>query len=50
MYPFTSECKDKELRTLADLSDDELEFVHSTREQVKRRSELPNESSRSDLR
>ncbi|KAM4059049.1 hypothetical protein HRG_008080 [Hirsutella rhossiliensis] len=37
MYPFSDECKDKELRALADLSDDELEFVHATREHVKRR-------------
>ncbi|KJZ78316.1 hypothetical protein HIM_02354 [Hirsutella minnesotensis 3608] len=36
MYPFSSDCKDKELRTLADLNDDELQFVRMTRDYVRR--------------
>ncbi|PHH81697.1 hypothetical protein CDD83_3505 [Cordyceps sp. RAO-2017] len=36
MYPFSDECKDKDLRTLADLGDEELQFVHATRDYVKR--------------
>ncbi|KAJ6446009.1 pre-mRNA splicing factor clf1 [Purpureocillium lavendulum] len=49
MYPFSDECKDKDLRALADLSDDEIQFVHTTKkyakqhrqewEQVKEKSE-----------
>lgn len=45
MYPFSDECKDKELQTLADLSEDELRFVHATREHVRRRRELPTQPS-----
>lgn len=41
MYPFSDECKDKDLRKLADLSQDELQLVHATRLHVKQRRELP---------
>lgn len=36
MYPFSDECKDKDLRTLADLNDDEIQYVHATRHFAKR--------------
>ncbi|PFH56145.1 hypothetical protein XA68_17007 [Ophiocordyceps unilateralis] len=35
VFPFSDECKDKDLRTLADLGDDELQFVHATKDYVK---------------
>ncbi|OAQ90852.1 Zn(2)-C6 fungal-type DNA-binding domain-containingprotein [Purpureocillium lilacinum] len=35
MYPFSDECKDKDLRALADLSDEEIQFVHATKQQAK---------------
>ena len=31
IYPFSAECKDQELQTLAELSDDAMEFVKYTR-------------------
>ncbi|KAG5936009.1 hypothetical protein E4U53_000309, partial [Claviceps sorghi] len=34
-YPFSDECKDQDLRTLADLSDDKVQFVHETRKFAK---------------
>ncbi|GAB0141574.1 hypothetical protein EsHS_00002161 [Epichloe bromicola] len=34
-YPFSDECKDQDLRTLADLSDDKVQFVRETREFAK---------------
>ncbi|KAG5925818.1 hypothetical protein E4U42_003905 [Claviceps africana] len=34
-YPFSDECKDQDLRTLADLSDDKVKFVHETRKFAK---------------
>jgi hypothetical protein len=40
-YPFSDECKDKELRTLADLDDEKMQFVHETREYVKQHSKPP---------
>ncbi|POR31222.1 Uncharacterized protein TPAR_08564 [Tolypocladium paradoxum] len=36
MYPFSDECKDKDLRTLAELNDDEIQYVHATRNFAKR--------------
>ncbi|EFY90888.1 hypothetical protein MAC_03004 [Metarhizium acridum CQMa 102] len=30
-YPFSEDCKDQDLRTLADLNDDKIRFVHATR-------------------
>ncbi|UNI14894.1 hypothetical protein JDV02_001474 [Purpureocillium takamizusanense] len=35
MYPFSDECKDKDLRVLADLSDEEIQFVHATKQYAK---------------
>ncbi|RDA89737.1 hypothetical protein CP533_1053 [Ophiocordyceps camponoti-saundersi (nom. inval.)] len=31
VYPFSDECKDKDLRSLADLGEDELQFVRATK-------------------
>ncbi|KAK4097515.1 hypothetical protein N658DRAFT_433826 [Parathielavia hyrcaniae] len=40
IYPFSPECKDQDLQTLAELDEDEILFVHRTRRWVaKRRSE-----------
>lgn len=41
MYPFSDECKDKDLRALADLSDDEIQFVHATKHYAKRHRKFP---------
>ncbi|KAF7553282.1 hypothetical protein G7046_g7146 [Stylonectria norvegica] len=39
VYPFSAECKDQELRGLAELDDEQIGFVHETREYAKQRSE-----------
>ncbi|KAK4129320.1 hypothetical protein N657DRAFT_639918 [Parathielavia appendiculata] len=37
IYPFSSECKDQDLQTLAELNDEEFSFVHRTRRWVAKR-------------
>lgn len=34
IYPFSSECKDQDLQTLAELDDEAISFVHYTRKMV----------------
>lgn len=38
-YPFSKECRDQDLRTLAELSEDGLRFVLETRDFVKTNGE-----------
>lgn len=34
IYPFSAECKDQDLKTLAELDDEAISFVHYTRRLV----------------
>lgn len=38
LYPFSDECKDKDLKNLASLDDDRIRFVHATRDYAKKHS------------
>ena len=39
IYPFSDECKDQDLQTLAELDDEAISFVHYTRQLVAEHSE-----------
>lgn len=41
IYPFSAECKDQDLRTLAELDDKAISFVHFTRQLAAEYSESP---------
>ena len=41
IFPFSEECKDQELRNLAELDDSALAFVHDTRRYVADHSKFP---------
>jgi hypothetical protein len=49
-YPFSSECKDQDLRALAELDDDAISFVHYTRQFVADHSELSQDAERGATR
>jgi len=36
VHPFSDECKDQDLRTLAGLNEDQIQFIHATRSYVRR--------------
>lgn len=38
IYPFSKECKDQELRNLAELDDDKIQFVQKTRSYIQMHS------------
>lgn len=40
--PFSDECEDQDLRTLAHLDEDKIQFVRATRAYIKRHSKYPN--------
>jgi hypothetical protein len=52
-HPFSDDCKDQDLRTLGDLDDEQIQFVHATKSYAKRHSKscptpvpaLPNRSA-----
>lgn len=39
IFPFSDECKSKDLRTVANLNEDEIQFVQATRNHSRRHSE-----------
>ncbi len=44
IYPFSAECKDQDLQTLAELDDDAIKFVHDTRQLAAKHSEYRGHS------
>ena len=46
IFPFSDECKDQELKNLAELDDEAVQFVHSTRKHAVEHSKWPSSQAR----
>lgn len=49
VHPFSDECKDSDLRTLAGLTEEQIQFIHETRTYVKQKSKFPQHGRASRL-